>query len=207
MYETPARRVVRAGPMAGSLRVGNELFVPIVTEPTRSMTIQLPPGQWIDYWDESQVYSGSLSDFPVPLGREPIFVRQGSLVPMEVQRPYTGHGTRESKGSLTLLVYPSGTSSFRFRNAALEPWITFGSTLAGDQLTLTASVLPSSPVLYRVARWEAAPSSVGVSGVNVTVNQGGDVPAAATEAAVNGSRTSAWYYDAKARRLIVKAVP
>ena len=46
-----------------------------------------------------------------------------------------------------------------------------------------------------------------MSGVNVTVNQGGDVPAASGEAAVNGSKTSAWYYDAKASRLIVKAVP
>ena len=116
--------------MASSLRVGNELYVPIVTEPTRSMTIQLPTGQWIDYWDETQVYSGTAERLPVPLGREPIFVRQGALIPMEVQRPYTGHGTRESKGSLTLLVYPSGTSSFRFRNAAREPWITFSSTLA-----------------------------------------------------------------------------
>ena len=55
-------------------------------------------------------------------------------------------------------------------------------------------------MLYRVdALGQAAPSSVGVSGVNVTVNQGGDLPAASGEAAVNGSKTSAWYYDAKAQ--------
>lgn len=207
MYENPSRRVVRSGPSASSLRVGNELYVPIVTEPTRSMTIQLPAGQWIDYRDESQLLSGTLHDFPVPLGREPVFIRQGALIPMEVQRPYTGHGTRESSGSLTLLVYPSGTSSFRFRNDAREPWITFSSRLSEGQLTLAPDVAPTTPVLYRIGRWSEAPAAVAVDGFVVTVNQGGNAMPLSSEAAVNGSKASAWYYDAAARRLIVKAVP
>jgi hypothetical protein len=41
----------------------------------------------------------------------------------------------------------------------------------------------------------------------VTVNQGGDVPRVDSEAAVNGSRESAWFYDTQAQRLIVKVVP
>jgi hypothetical protein len=38
------------------------------------------------------------------------------------------------------------------------------------------------------------------------VNQGGSVARFSTEAAVNGSRASGWFYDASARRLIVKVV-
>jgi hypothetical protein len=207
MYETPGRLVVRRGPMNASLRVGNELYVPVVTEPTRTMTIQLPPGQWIDYWDESRALSGTLADYAVPLGREPIFIRAGSLVPMEVERSYTGHGTRESRGSLTMLVYPRGTSTFRYRSDAREPWITFTSTLVDSQLTLAADSAPADPVLYRIARWTAAPSAVGVDGLQVTVNQAGSVPQVFDEAAVNGSKASAWFYDAQAQRLIIKAVP
>ena len=209
MYETPGRLVVRRGAMPTSLRVGYELYVPVVTEPTRSLTIQLPGGQWIDYWDESRILSGTLADYPVPLGREPIFIRAGALVPMDVQRPYTGHGTRESAGSLTVLAYPSGSSRFRYRSDAREPWITFTSTLVDTQLTLSADADPGQPVLYRIAHWAAPPLSVAVDGLRLTINgdgAAGSLAQASSEAAVNGSRASAWFYDARAQRLIVKVV-
>jgi hypothetical protein len=68
--------------------------------------------------------------------------------------------------------------------------------------------VPGEPVLYRVGRWNTEPRSVMVEASGrVLVNQGGDLARAESEAAVNGSRTSAWYYDAPARRLIVKSVP
>jgi hypothetical protein len=127
---------------------------------------------------------------------------------MEVERATTGHGTPQSVGSLTVLVYPSGTTSFRYREDARTDWITFTSALEGDRLTLTAAPgLPGRPVLYRVGRWAEAPQSVAVEGAQVTVNQGGATPRVLTEAAVDGSRTSAWFYDAAARRLVVKIVP
>jgi hypothetical protein len=194
--------------MAYALRVGAELYAPIVTERTETMDIQLPSGPWIDYWDESTVVSGTLEAFPVPHGREPIFIRMGSIIPMEVRNAQTGHGTTQSSGSLTVLVYPEGTSSFRYRDDPRTEWITFTSTLTDTRLTLTADPgLPEQPVLYRIGRWGEAPASVGIDGASVTVNQGGSVPRFSTEAAVNGSRVSAWFHDASARRLIVKVVP
>jgi hypothetical protein len=208
MFETPNRPAMWRGPDEFSLRVGRELYVPFVTQAADVMDVRLPTGAWIDYWDESRVVSGLLAQYPVPLGREPIFVRQGALVPLDVERDYAGHGTRESKGSLTVLVYPSGTSSFRYRESARTSWITFTSTLADGQLTLAADPgLPSSPVLYRIARWSVAPESVSADGGRVTVNQGGGLPRLSSERAVNGSRESAWFYDEAARRLIVKVVP
>jgi hypothetical protein len=208
MYETPSRRLLWRSPMAYALRVGAELYAPIVTERTETMDVQLPSGQWIDYWDESRVVSGMLAAFPVPLGREPIFIRLGSLIPLAVRNAQTGHGTAQSSGALTVLVYPSGTSSFRYREDARTSWITFTSTLSDTQLTLTAGPgLPGQPVLYRVGRWDEAPESVGIEGAAVTVNQGGSVARLPSEAAVNGSRASGWFYDASARRLIVKVVP
>jgi len=210
MYETPADQVIQAGPMPASLLVGAELYVPVVTEPTRTMTIQLPAGKWVDYWDESRLVTGTLNDYPVPLGREPIFVRDGSLVPMDVERPYTGHGTRESAGSLTLLVYPHGSSSYRYRPDAATSWITFTSALVGTQLFLGPDTAPDRPVLYRVARWTTPPSSVVLDGLQLTVNgdsEGAELESVSSEAAVNGSAVSAWFYDAGSQRLIVKVVP
>jgi hypothetical protein len=207
MFESPDRAVLCPGPTARSLRVGDEIYAPIVTAPTATMDIQLPSGEWIDYWDESRVLSGMLFAFPVPLGREPVFLRQGAIVPMDVERAETGHGTPESKASLTVLVYPSGTSWFRFRPDARTPWVTFISTLSGDELTLDVTPTPpTTPVLYRVGRWAEAPESVTVVGSRVLVNQGGSLPRLDDEGAVNGSRESAWFYDAGARRLVLKLV-
>jgi hypothetical protein len=208
MYETPSQPLLRPTPMPYALRVGDELYAPMVTERTDTMDVVLPSGQWIDYWHESSVVSGVLPAFPVPHGREPIFIRAGSIIPMDVRNAQTGHGTDQSAGSLTVLVYPSGTSSFRYRPDALTPWITFTSALDGIRLTLTADPgLPGQPVLYRIGRWSAAPDSVGIDGATVTVNQGGNVLRLSTEAEVDGSPASAWFYDDSARRLVVKVVP
>jgi hypothetical protein len=206
MYEanTP---VLQPGPNSYSFLVGDELYVPVVTEATTSMDIQLPPGQWINYWDESQVLSGLLGGFPVPLGAEPIFIRQGALIPLAVARAYTGHGTNESASALTVVVYPSDVSSFRYRQDADHPWLTFSSSLAGAQLTLTADSSLPQPVLYRIERWPTEPSTVDVEGARVRVNQGGSLPRTNDEPTVNGSARSTWFYDGVAQRLIVKDVP
>lgn len=205
MHEDPSRAVLRSGPSAYSMRVGNEIFVPFVTTPTRTLDFRLPAGFWIDYWNEERVVSGSITAEPVPLGREPVFLRMGSIIPMEVQRDYTGHGTRESAGALTVLVYPSGNSSFRYYEEATATWTTFTSRLSGTSLTLAASPPPATPILYRIGR-VSLPTSVGIDGSTVRVNQGESIPAAGSEREVNGSPTSAWFYDAGARRLIVKLV-
>ena len=68
MFESPNLRALRRGPMTYSLRPGNEIYAPIVTESTDSMNIELPSGQWVYYWDESVLVSGTLAGFPVPLG-------------------------------------------------------------------------------------------------------------------------------------------
>jgi hypothetical protein len=206
MHEEPGRRVIRAGPSAYSMRIGNELFVPLITEPTRTLDFRLPFGAWVDYWNEQRVVAGAINGEPVPLGREPVFVRLGSIIPMDVQRDYTGHGTRESAGALTVLVYPSGNSSFRYYEASTGNWIIFTSSAAGSTLKLEISEFPGTPVIYRVARVSSRPESVGIEGSTVSVNQGGNLLEAASEREVNGSSKSGWFYDSAARRLIVKVV-
>jgi hypothetical protein len=48
---------------------------------------------------------------------------------------------------------------------------------------------------------------VGVNGTTVTVNQDGGVARVASEDAVNGASSNAWFYDDSAQRLIVKVFP
>lgn len=195
------------GPMPHSFLVGDTIYAPIVTESVDSMDVELPPGEWIDYWDESRVLTGRVPRHPVPPGREPIFVRRGALIPLSVERDYAGHGTAASAGALTLLVYPDATSSFRYRSGPRGPWITFQASASAGRLTLIADAQLPGPVIYRVASWDGPPESVEAVGDTVAVSQGGDMDRAASEAEVNGSPRSAWYYHSGRHRLIIKAVP
>jgi hypothetical protein len=207
MYETGEPVFRESDPTKYTTRLGDELFVAYVTEPgVNTVTVTLPAGEWIDYWNDAAVYDGlSTISYPVPLGNEPIFIRSGALIPMQVSRDYTGHGTSRSEGSLTVLVYPSGSSSFSYRDEGY--WVTFTSSLDGAALTLSAWPAPSQPVVYRIGRWASEPVYVGATGTTVTVNQDDTVPRVATEDAVNGAASNAWFYDASAQRLIVKVVP
>ena len=209
MHEDPSQPVLRAGPMPDSLLIGDTIYAPIVTSPTERMDIELPPGEWIDYWHESRVVSGSLPGFPVPLGQEPIFIRRGAIIPLKVERDYTGLGSVKSADALTLLVYPTDNSSFRYRPDAQSPWVTLTAAKSYERLTLIAEpALPREPVIFRIAGWSAVPESVGLFGGSVAVNQGGEMERAETEADANGTtEQSAWYYDAEEQRLIIKVVP
>ncbi len=210
MHEDPSQPVVTPGPMQDSLLIGDAIYAPIVTASMDRMDIELPPGEWLDYWDATRVVSGRLEGHPIPLGREPIFIRLGAIIPMRVERDYTGHGTAESGDSLTLVVYPdeAAPSSFRYRQDAGTPWITFTATVSNQRLSLTADpALPRQPVLCRIENWGGPPESVGVVGASLIVNQGGDMEDADSEAAANGTDSSAWFHDAAAQRLIVKVVP
>lgn len=207
MHEQPQSPVIQPGPGSYSMRVGDEIFVPFITAKTPTLDIQLPTGQWVDYWDDERVVSGNLIEHRSPRGQEPVFLRLGAIIPLEVERDYTGHGTRESAGSLTLLVYPSGTSSFRYNNDENGVWSTFRSVVEGERLTLSVDPAPPMPLLYRIGRVITRPTSIRVDGRTVLVNQSGSLPEMATEREVNDASTSAWFHDPIARRLIVKVVP
>jgi hypothetical protein len=204
-----------------STLLGNELFVNyVVSDGVTHLPVVFPPGEWLDYWDPTQRYSGP-GEYEVPVGvvppqpdsgqvtgREPIFIRSGALIPMDVRRDVTGHGTRESEGSLTVLVFPAAdqASAFRYFDDAASRWVTLTAKLDGDRLTLSRSRRISLPQIYRIEGWSSPPRSISTCGYAVEVNgsAGGGVLLATSESAVNGSTRSSWFYDPSARRLIVK---
>ncbi len=187
-----------------STGLGKELFVQYVTDNTQNVDVALPAGQWINYWNEQQVYTGPTTiSYPVPLGREPIFVRNGAIIPMQVRDDVTGHGTTASVGALTVNVFPNGHSTFVHSEGSKS--LTFDVEQAGNQLTLCTSATPSRPLIYRIARWNSAPAKVTASqgAVGVNTGWGTPLPPLGSEAAVDGSG-GGWFYDAARQHLIVK---
>lgn len=193
-------------PARYSARLGNEFFVKYIVEYTDRVRVKLPPGEWINYWNESEIFQGnSTIIYPVPLGREPIFILRGAIIPMDVRTNLTRHGTTESAGSLTVNVYPYGHSTFRYYDPT-NGWVTFDVQTVKQRIALcTLDAIPSQPLLYRIAHVRNKPNFVRVQDGAISVNGkwGTKLPERASAVQVARTKTG-WFYDASAKRLIVK---
>ena len=82
---------------------------PIVDGPT-SRPVYLPSGTaWFDYWTDRRLDGGTQIDADSPLERIPIFIREGSIVPMGPVRQHSGDAP---DAALEIHVYPGRDAAF-----------------------------------------------------------------------------------------------
>ena len=87
---------------------GRDLLVaPVVEKGARSRRLYLPAGNWYDWWTNEKIAGGRWLERPADLGTLPLYVREGSVVPLDSVRQYTSQAVTEPT---TLMVYP-GTDS------------------------------------------------------------------------------------------------
>ncbi len=86
---------------------GKEMLVaPVVEEGAAFKKVYLPKGEWIDFNNKQQKYSGnSWIDYPVELETVPIFVKKGSIVP---QMPVMQFINEKPNYPLVIDVFPAG---------------------------------------------------------------------------------------------------
>ena len=92
---------------------GDNLLVAPIYKDELTNKITLPKGKWRYWFDDSKIIEGPVTfnrDFP--LEEYPVFIKEGAIIPMNIKRNYTGIGTEENAGYLTLLIYPHKKSSF-----------------------------------------------------------------------------------------------
>ena len=95
--------------------LGDELLVAPIYQDSDLREVQVPPGRWLDYWDPAITYDGPAQiQLRVPEDRIPVLVRSGSIIPLDVQNDYAGHGSRSSANALTLDVYPDPSREAAF---------------------------------------------------------------------------------------------
>ncbi len=90
------------------------LFAPLWHVGDRTREVYLPRGTWIDYFDPSHRIDGPATiTAPAPLGRIPLYVRAGGIIPLDVTSDVNGNGSKTlSDGRLTLDVYPPSGTAF-----------------------------------------------------------------------------------------------
>jgi len=94
-------------------RFGDDLLVAPIYRDELERTVMLPPGRWRYLFNDREVIEGPTTlTREFPLTECPVYIRDGAIIPMNVSRPYTGLGNRESEGFLTLNIYPLGSTEF-----------------------------------------------------------------------------------------------
>ncbi|UCD27797.1 MAG: hypothetical protein JSV03_11920 [Planctomycetota bacterium] len=107
--------IIRPAPGDLEYKFGGEFLVAPIYRDEMTRRVSFPAGDWIDYWDENKVYrEGQEIEYDAPLDHIPLFVRAGAIIPMEVRKNWTGHGTENSAGALTLQIYPQNSEKCWF---------------------------------------------------------------------------------------------
>jgi alpha-glucosidase (family GH31 glycosyl hydrolase) len=163
---------------------GDDFFVAPIYEKKDAREVVLPEGRWRYWFKDDEVIEGPKTftkNFPID--EYPVYVRDGAIIPMNVRRDYTGIGTKDSEGLLTLNIYPKGENKFAVQHVdnsgTLDVAVKEGAPL---EITLDGV---GKPHLLRVYS-EKKPLSV---------QRGGAALAEGTD----------WEYNAAQKRLIVRS--
>ncbi len=105
-------KLMHLGPGKHEFLLGDALLVGVMTDDQPRREITFPDGDWLDYWNNGVHYQGGTTAMVDVLeDRSPVFVRRGSIIPLDVSNDAVQHGSDASKGWRTLDIYPAAHSS------------------------------------------------------------------------------------------------
>jgi alpha-glucosidase (family GH31 glycosyl hydrolase) len=96
--------------MATEYLWGRDILVaPVFQKGAMSRSVYLPRGSWYDWWDGTRYNGGRTITRAVDLATMPIFVRAGSIIPVDPIRQYADEPVTEP---MTLQVYPGANADY-----------------------------------------------------------------------------------------------
>ncbi|HOX28314.1 MAG TPA: glycoside hydrolase family 31 protein, partial [bacterium] len=105
--------IIHPSPGKFQYRLGDNIFVSVLFTPENSRTVSFPKGRWRDFWSPEKVYEeGRSEDMDFPIDRYPIYIREGSIIPLYVTDSELGRGDDSFKGLVTLDITPGADASF-----------------------------------------------------------------------------------------------
>ena len=84
------------------------LVSPVVQQGQWTKTVNLPKGEWVDYWSDRAYQGGQAATVDASLDKIPLFVKSGSVIPMQ---PVMNYSDEFPLDTLFLVVYPAQTQS------------------------------------------------------------------------------------------------
>lgn len=129
---------------------GDDFLVAPIYKDELKRSVKLPAGKWY-YWfdDREQVKGPATVDREYPLGEFPVYIREGAIVPLNVERSYTRLGSEASKGFLTWLIYPGIDNRFTVYHPDQSGYSTVEMTNRPNGIALQLSGT-QKPSLFRI---------------------------------------------------------
>lgn len=179
--------------------VGEAFLVAPIVAPGGARDVALPEGaRFYDFWDPAAdaIEGGTtLTAYPVAEpGRIPIFVREGAIVPVDVESDVTGLGDAASAGHLTVLAWPGEAEGAFVLHEPDDATTVIRASRRADGALLASIARATRPVIFRL-RAEREPSAV---------TAGGAALGRVADASAFGAAASGWRHDAARRWLWVK---
>ncbi|QUI20955.1 carbohydrate-binding protein [Vallitalea pronyensis] len=177
---------------------GNLLVAPVMEEGSDNRSIYLPEGEWVDFWWGAQQPGQQSIDYHAGLDSIPVFVKAGSILPMNLNADYDLGGTigndLDNYNHLTFRIFPEGTSSYDWFDYVSQT--TRQITVVENDSTDTVTVqVPDMPRTSTLQVFASKPQGVTVDGGNLTTY---------TNMTDFKNASSGWYYDTAGLMTYVK---
>ncbi len=144
---------------------GEDFVVAPIYQDNLSVKVTLPAGRWRYFFDDKIVVEGTKPitfEREYPLEEFPVYIREGAIVPLNVERSYTGLGTEANKGALTWLVYPGVDNHFTVHHPDMSGSSTVAMTNFTDRIELSLKEM-KKPSVFNI-RMEQKPARVSFNG-------------------------------------------
>jgi alpha-glucosidase (family GH31 glycosyl hydrolase) len=143
---------------------GRDLLVaPVVEKGARSRRVYLPAGRWTDFWTNESREGAQWIDRAADLGTLPLYVRAGTILPLDPVRQFTSQPVNEpttlrifpgANGSFTLYDDDGQSLDYKTADDAKAVWIQFRWDDSAKRLTAQRG--------ERMKSWTAAPRKFAV---------------------------------------------
>ena len=129
--------------------------------------VTLPAGKWRYFFGDSKLIEGPITfEKEFPLDEYPVYIREGAIVPLNIERNYTGLGSEANKGSLTWLIYPGADNHFTVYHPDKSGSSTVTMTNYSDRVELSLKEMEKPSILN--IHLEKKPKRLIFSGVELT---------------------------------------
>ena len=94
---------------------GDDFLVAPIYVDSKMREVTLPKGQWRYFFNDVELLEGkSTFEREYSLDEFPVFIKEGAIIPMNIERDYTNIGDENSSGFTTILIYPKGENGFTY---------------------------------------------------------------------------------------------
>ena len=147
---------------------GEDFVVAPIYRDALTCKVTLPAGKWYYFFNDKMVIEGNKAttfEREYPLGEFPVYIREGAIVPMNVERNYTGLGSEANMGSTTWLIYPGVDNRFTVHNPDKTGSSTVSMTNHSDRVELSLKEMKKPSVLN--VHLDQKPAKVSFNGMDL----------------------------------------